>query len=89
MKEKLCNLLKTINEKGFTKAKESYKNKKTFREHINKLKNLDISFLTFGTHINGKKIKAESIENFAIMNNDNIENKEIEKEIEIENDKNK
>lgn len=55
MKEKLCNLLRAINENGFTKAKESYKNKKTFREHINKLKNLDISFLTFGTHINGKK----------------------------------
>lgn len=76
MKEKLCNLLKIINKKGFTEARESYKNKKTFREHINKLKNLGISFLTFGTHINGKKVKAESIENFGVMKKDIINNKE-------------
>lgn len=67
MKDKLCDLLKKINKEGFTKARDSYKNKKTFSEYLKRIRQLGINFLTFGKKLNGKKVTAESIDNFGVM----------------------
>jgi len=69
MKEKLCNLIKDINENGYTKAKERYgeKRRKTFTAHLKKLAQLGINALTYATYIDGKKIEQESMENFGVM----------------------
>lgn len=67
MKKKLCDLLKLICEKGFTKARESYKNKKTFNTHVKRIKSLGINILTFAIQIKGIKVEVESIDNFGQM----------------------
>ena len=65
MKAKLCDLLSLINRKGFTYAKNSYNNAKTFITHLKRIKALGINVLTIDEQINGKKIEQEKMENFA------------------------
>lgn len=65
MKAKLCDLLSLINRKGFTYAKNSYNNAKTFITHLKRIKTLGINAITYDKHINGKKIEQEKMENFA------------------------
>lgn len=72
MKEKLCNLLEKINKNGFTKARDSYNNTKTFYEHLKRIRQLGINFLTFGSKLNEKKVTAESIDNFSVMEDTEI-----------------
>lgn len=50
MRKKLVKLVKAINEKGYTKAKQEYEYKHSFNNHISILRNeLDINPLTFPT----------------------------------------
>lgn len=47
MRKKLVKLLKAINEKGYTKAKQEYEYKSSFNTHISILRSLKINPLTF------------------------------------------
>lgn len=71
-KKKLCQLLKLINKKGYTKAKDEWckkYNENTFRNHCKKIEELGINVLTFDAEIDGVEIKAERIKNFTALEN--------------------
>lgn len=71
-KQKLCQLLKLINKKGYTKAKDEWckkYNENTFRNHCKKIETLGVNVLTFDTEINGEEVKAEKIKNFTALEN--------------------
>lgn len=67
MKNKLIKLLEDVNRNGYTATMESYSNKKTFKDHINRLEKLQINVLTFDTVINNKNIHNESMDNFGLL----------------------
>ena len=71
-RKKLCQLLKLINKKGYTKAKDEWckqYNKKTFRNHVKKIEELGVNILTFDTEIDGEEVKTEKIKNFTVLEN--------------------
>ena len=76
MKFKLCTLLKLINEKGYTRAKQVWIDTfsiSTFNSHIKKIKTLGINILTFNTELNGEVIAYEKIPNFTQLDNSEME----------------
>ena len=78
MKKKLCKLLSLINKKGFTYAKEKYKNRATFFTHIKRIKKLGINVLTYDKQIEGKTIEQENMENFTQVQNTEVEKEQLE-----------
>lgn len=68
MRDKLCNLLKTINEKGYTYTKENYQYKSAFNEHIKKIRERNINPLTLDEEL-GKDWNIEVLENFTLREN--------------------
>lgn len=68
MRDKLCNLLKTINEKGYTYTKENYPYKSAFNEHIKKIRERNINPLTLDEEL-GKDWNVEVLENFTLKQN--------------------
>lgn len=76
MKEKLCTLIELINSDGYTIAKEIWSDtfsSKTFSNHIKKIKELGINPITFDNVINGKAVTYETIPNFSLLDNGEIE----------------
>lgn len=76
MKEKLCILIELINSDGYTRAKQIWSDtfsSKTFSNHIKKIKELDINPITFDNELNGKAITYETIPNFSLLDNGEIE----------------
>ena len=71
-RKKLCQLLKLINKKGYTKAKDEWckqYNENTFRNHVKKIEELGVNILTFNTTIDGEKVKTEILKNFSSLEN--------------------
>ncbi len=76
MKDKLCSLLQLINTDGYSKAKEIWVDTfsiSTFNSHIKKIKGLGINPVTFDNVINGKAVTYETIPNFSLLGNGEIE----------------
>lgn len=68
MRDKLCSLLKNINEKGYTYTKENYPYKSAFNEHIKKIRARNINPLTLDEEL-GKDWNVEVLENFTLREN--------------------
>ncbi len=76
MKKKLCVLIGLINSEGYTRAKQIWSDtfsSKTFGNHIKKIKELGINPVTFDNVINGKEVTYETIPNFSLLYNAEIE----------------
>lgn len=76
MKEKLCTLIMLINSEGYTDAKQIWINTfsiSTFNNHIKKIRSLGINEITFDEKINNEKIPYETIPNFSLIDNSEIE----------------
>ena len=76
MKEKLCSLIRAINFNGYTRAKEIWVDTfsiSTFNSHIKKIIELGINPVTFDNVLNGKKVTYETIPNFSLLDNREIE----------------
>ena len=76
MKEKLCSLIRAINFNGYTRAKEIWVDTfsiSTFNSHIKKIRELGINPVTFDNVLNGKKVTYETIPNFSLLDNREIE----------------
>lgn len=76
IKLKLCNLLQLINSKGYTDAKkywESTYSISTFKTHIKKIRGLGLNPLTFNLKINDVDIDYETIPNFTLLDNAEME----------------
>ena len=76
MKDKLCSLLKLVNSVGYTEARQIWIDTfslGTFKNHINKIRELGINVVTFDEEINGGKIPYEYIPNFSLLDNAEIE----------------
>lgn len=74
MRKKLVKLIKSINEKGYTRAKQEYEYKYSFGEHIERLRKLGINPLTFrdtwtDKYGNTHKTTYTTIPNFIQMKN--------------------
>ena len=76
MKEKLCSLIKLVNSLGYTEAKQIWIDTfslGTYKNHIKKIRELGINVVTFDEVTNGKKTPYESIPNFSLLDNAEIE----------------
>lgn len=73
VKQRLCKFLTTINELGFTDAKENY-DIATFNKYIKTVRELGINPLTYKDVINGKYISIEKVKNFTRFHNSVDEN---------------
>lgn len=76
MKDKLCSLLKLINSVGYTEAKQIWIDTfslGTFKNHTNKIRELGINVVTFDEFTNGRKTPYETIPNFSLLDNTEIE----------------
>ena len=76
MKEKLCSLIILINSGGYTRAKQIWSDtfsSKTFGNHIKKIRELGINPVTFDDVINREKITYETIPNFSLLDNAEME----------------
>lgn len=71
-KDKICQLLRLVNKKGYTAAKEIWENKyscNTFRNHVKKIEKLGINILTFDKVIDKEPVTIEKIKNFTLLKN--------------------
>ena len=71
-KAKLIKLLRLINRRGYSKAKEIWtenNDRTTFYNNIKAIKNLGINPLTFDRVINGEPVNKERVSNFASLAN--------------------
>lgn len=76
MKEKLDSLIRVINLNGYTRAKEFRVDTfslSTFNCHIRKIRELGINPVTFDNVLKGKKVPYETIPNFSLLDNGEIE----------------
>lgn len=76
MKDKLCSLLQLINTDGYSKAKQIWIDTfsiSTFNSHIKKIRELGINVVTFDETLNGELIPYETIPNFSLLDNAEIE----------------
>ena len=68
MRKKLVKLIKSINEKGYTKAKQEYEYKYSFAEHIERLRKLGINPLTFRDTWTDKEVNTHKTTYTTILN---------------------
>lgn len=71
-KDKLCQLVTLINEKGYSQAKDEWTTKycdSTFRNNIKQVETLGINAITFDKEVNGKEVDVEFIKNFTLIKN--------------------
>lgn len=71
-KEKLCNLLLLVNEKGCTIAKKEWNNmfsEKTYANHKKKIESLGLNIITYDEVIDNKVVSVETIKNFTLLKN--------------------
>ena len=68
MRKKLVKLIKSINEKGYTKAKQEYEYKYSFGEHIERLRKLGINPLTFRDTWTDKEVNTHKTTYTTILN---------------------
>lgn len=71
-KNKLCELLQLVNQKGITAAKGEWDKKfcpSTFINHKKKIESLGINIITFDRTINNKVVSVEMIKNFTLLKN--------------------
>ena len=76
MKEKLCSLIKLVNSLGYTEAKQIWIDTfslGTYKNHIKKIRELGINVVTFDEVTNGRKAPYDSIPNFSLLDNAEIE----------------
>ena len=71
-KEKLCNLLLLVNEKGCTIAKKEWNNmfsEKTYANHKKKIESLGLNIISYDDVIDNKAVSVETIKNFTLLKN--------------------
>lgn len=76
MKDKLCSLLQLISKNGYSKAKQIWVDTfsiSTFNSHIRKIRELGINVVTFDETIDNTKIPYETMPNFSMLDNAELE----------------